>query len=55
MVKRNKSDTVKVKRNGRIVEVAVEYRNIPKKDRVEYKRRFVKRLTEVHKLKLVFK
>ena len=50
-----KRDTVKVKRGGKTIEVAVEYRHIPKKDRADYKRRFVKRLTEVHKLKLVFK
>jgi len=55
MVKRNKSDSIKVKRSGKIIEVAVEYRHIPKKDRADYKRRFVERLTEVHKLKLVFK
>mgnify|MGYP001546409406 CR=1 FL=1 len=50
-----KSDTIRVKRKGKTVEIAVEYRNIPKKDRAEYKRRFVDRLSEVHKLKLVFK
>lgn len=54
MRKRNKPDSIKVKRGGRTVEVQIEYRNIPKKDRADYKRRFVERLDKVHKLKLVF-
>ena len=50
-----KRDSIRVKRSGKTVEVAVEYRHIPKKDRAEYKRRFTERLDKVHKLKLVFK
>ena len=55
MVKRNKSDSIKIRRNGRIVEVKVEYRNIPKRDRPAYKKRMQDRLSEVHKFELVFK
>lgn len=50
-----KRDSIKVRRNGRTVEIQVEYRNIPKKEREAYKQRMRKRLSEVHKLQLVFK
>ena len=50
-----KRDAIKVKRKGKTIEVEVEYRNIPKKEREAYKQRMRKRLSEVHKLELVFK
>jgi len=49
-----KRDSIKVKRKGKIIEVAVEYRHIPKRDRPAYKKRMQDRLEQIHKLKLVF-
>jgi len=50
-----KRDSIKVKRKGKTIEVEVEYRHIPKKEREAYKQRMRERLDVVHKLKLVFK
>jgi len=49
-----KRDSIKVKRKGKTIEVEVEYRNIPKKERKAYKQRMRKRLEQVHNLKTVF-
>ena len=49
-----KRDSIKVKRKGKIIEVEVEYRHIPKKEREAYKQRMRKRLEHVHNLKIVF-
>jgi len=49
-----KRDSITIKRGGRTVEIEVEYKRIPKKEREAYKQRMRERLERVHKLKLVF-
>lgn len=49
-----KRDSIKVKRKGKTIEVEVEYRHIPKKERKAYKQRMQDRMSKVHNLKIVF-